>query len=152
MARHGYGGLLRDSDGRWIKGYSRKIGACDALQSKMWGMYLGLDLARQQGIRQLHVESDSKVLIDMVTKKNKFNGNIPTLVHRIRQLLKLNWQVHLSHTWREEKRSADWLANFSYSLSFFNVHFLESPPRELQSLLFDNVSEACMPRNIHLIL
>ncbi|MCI61737.1 ribonuclease H protein, partial [Trifolium medium] len=75
---------------RWIKGYSRKLGAGDALHAEMWRMYLGLDLARQQGIRQLHVESDFKVLIDMVTKKNKFNGNIPTLMHRIRQLLKLN--------------------------------------------------------------
>jgi ribonuclease HI len=105
---------------------------CDAIHTEMWGnMYLGLDLAHQQGIRKLHVESDSKVLIDMVTKKKNFNGNIPTLVRRIRQLLQLNWQVHLSHTWREGNRSADWLANFSYTLSSFNVHFLESPPREL---------------------
>jgi ribonuclease HI len=148
----GCGGLLRDSDGRWIKGYSRKLGDCDALHAEMWGMYLGLDLAHQQGIKKLHVESDSKVLIDMVTKKKNFNGNIPTLVRRIRQLLQLNWQVHLSHTWREGNRSADWLANFSYTLSSFDVHFLESPPRELQSLLFDDISGACMPRNVRLTL
>ncbi|MCI51897.1 putative non-LTR retroelement reverse transcriptase, partial [Trifolium medium] len=44
----GCGGLLRVSDGRWIKGYSQKLGAGDALHAEMWGMYLGLDLARQQ--------------------------------------------------------------------------------------------------------
>jgi hypothetical protein len=43
----------------------------------MWGMYLGLDLARREGIMQLYVESDSKILIDMVTDKIKFKGNIP---------------------------------------------------------------------------
>jgi hypothetical protein len=69
-------------------------------------------------------------------------------MRRIRQLLDLNWQVHLSHTWREGNRSVDWLANFSYSLSSFRVHFIESPPRELQRLLFDDISGACMPRNV----
>jgi hypothetical protein len=39
------GGLFRNYDGRWIKGYIKKIGACDALHDEMWGMYLDLDLA-----------------------------------------------------------------------------------------------------------
>jgi CBS-domain-containing membrane protein len=64
----------------------------------MWGMYLRLNFAHQHEIRKLNVESDSKVLIDTVTKKNNFNANIPTLVRRIRQLLQLNWQVHLFYT------------------------------------------------------
>ncbi|KAK2359284.1 SKP1 protein [Trifolium repens] len=71
------GGLLRNSDGTWLKGYSRKLGICDVLHAEMWGMYLGLDLARREGIMQLYVESDSKILIDMVTDKIKFKGNIP---------------------------------------------------------------------------
>jgi ribonuclease HI len=86
----GCGGLFRDSDGRWINGFSNKIGVCDALHAEMWGMYLGLDLARREVIMHLHVESDSKVLIDMVTKKINFKGNMPTLVRCIRQLLDLD--------------------------------------------------------------
>ncbi|MCH80717.1 receptor-like kinase [Trifolium medium] len=31
----GCGGLLRDSDGTWIKGYSQKLRVCDALHAKM---------------------------------------------------------------------------------------------------------------------
>jgi len=30
------GGLFHDSDGRWIKGYTKKIGACDALHVEKW--------------------------------------------------------------------------------------------------------------------
>ncbi|MCI72558.1 RNA-directed DNA polymerase (Reverse transcriptase), partial [Trifolium medium] len=33
----GCGGLFRNSDGRWIKGYSRKIGTCGAFSAEMWG-------------------------------------------------------------------------------------------------------------------
>ena len=39
------GDLLRDSDGRWIKGYTKKIGSCDVFHAELWGIYLGLDRA-----------------------------------------------------------------------------------------------------------
>jgi len=41
----GCGGLFHPSGGRWIKSYTKKIGACDALHAEMWGLYLGLDMA-----------------------------------------------------------------------------------------------------------
>jgi len=94
----GCGGLFRNLDGRWIKGYSQKIGTYDALCAEMWGMYLGMQLAWRQGFHNLQVESDSKTLVDMITRKVKFNGNPPTLIRRIQDLLKLNWQVHFNHT------------------------------------------------------
>jgi hypothetical protein len=63
----GCGGLLRNSYGICVSSFARKIGSCDALHAEMWGMYIGMDLARRQGITHLQVESDSKVLVDMVT-------------------------------------------------------------------------------------
>ncbi|MCI48692.1 ribonuclease H [Trifolium medium] len=36
----GCGGLFCNSDGRWIKGYIKRILACDALHPEMWGMYV----------------------------------------------------------------------------------------------------------------
>jgi hypothetical protein len=44
----GCGGLLRDSDGRWIQGYTQKIGTCDAFHAEMWGMYERMKLARRR--------------------------------------------------------------------------------------------------------
>jgi hypothetical protein len=79
-------------------------------------MYLGLDMAWKERIPQLIVESDSKILIDIVTNNYKFSGVVPTLVQRIRNLLALDWRVQFRHTWREDNRCADWLANFSLSL------------------------------------
>jgi ribonuclease HI len=115
-------------------------------------MYLGMQLAWRYGFHQLHVESNSKSLVDMITGKVKINGNPPTLVRRIQELLKLNWQVLFNHTWREGNRSADWLANFSFSLNSFNTYVMETPHREVSSLLFDDISGACMPRNIRVSL
>jgi len=147
----GCGGLLRDSMGNCLNSYARKIGSCDALHAEMWGMYIGMDMARRQGITHLQVESDSKILVDMVTGKCNINGNVPTLIRRIRDLKNMSWQVQINHIWREGNRSADWLANFSLSLDSFDLHVIETPPRELRCLLFDDISGACMPRNVRLI-
>jgi len=63
----------------------------------------------------------------------------------------MSWQVQINHIWREGNRSADWLTNFSLSLDSFDLHVIETPPRELRCLLFDDISGACMPRNVRLI-
>jgi ribonuclease HI len=55
----------------------RKIGVCDALHAKMWGLYLGLELAWRDGVSHLCLEGDSKLLIDMVTNNCKTNGTTP---------------------------------------------------------------------------
>jgi len=40
------------------------------------------------------------------------------------------------------------MANFNFSLDSFNIHVMEAPPSGILSLLFDDISGACMPRNI----
>ncbi|KAK2446639.1 SKP1 protein [Trifolium repens] len=95
-----------------------------------------MQLAWRQGFHHLQVESDSKSLVDMITGKVKFNGNPPTLVRRIGELIKLNyWQVQFNHTCREGNISADWMTNFSFSLNSFNIHVMETPPNEVSNLI-----------------
>jgi len=48
-------------------------------------MHLGLELAQRRGITHLQVESDSKVLVDMITGNCNINGSVPTLIRRIKQ-------------------------------------------------------------------
>ncbi|MCH92854.1 ribonuclease H, partial [Trifolium medium] len=47
--------------------YAGKIGSCDALHVEMWEMHIEMDMARRKGITPLHLESDSKVLVDIIT-------------------------------------------------------------------------------------
>jgi len=61
-------------------------------------MYIGMDMAQRQRITHLQVESDSSLLVDMVTWKCNINGNIPTLIQRIRDLKNMSWHVHINHT------------------------------------------------------
>jgi ribonuclease HI len=71
------GEFYRDSNDRRLKGNTQRIGTCDALHAKMWGMYRGVQIAREQGFNYIIIESDSKLLIDIVIWRCKLNRNTP---------------------------------------------------------------------------
>ena len=100
---------------------------------------------------QLIVESDSKILIDMVTKNCNFSGSVPILVQHIRKLMALDWRVQFRHAWREDNRCADWLANFNFSLDSFNCIRMENLSSKRHRLFFYDISDASIPRNVRLI-
>ena len=132
----GCGDLFRDSDEQWLRGYMQRIKACDTLHAKIWRMYTWMQMARRQGYKNLIVESNNKLLIDMVTRSCKFNGNTPILVRPIQYLSKLQWHFVSKHTRHEGNVYADWLPSFSLYKSSNDIRILRIPPEELQNLFF----------------
>jgi hypothetical protein len=47
------GGLLRDTNRRYLKGFAPMIGSCDGFYVEMWRMYIDMDLAWKQKITHL---------------------------------------------------------------------------------------------------
>ncbi|MCH81808.1 ribonuclease H protein [Trifolium medium] len=88
----GYNGLIRGSDGRWLMEFTHKIGDHDALHVEMWNIYTGMQLAKSKGFTRLVVESDTKLLVDMVTGSCKLNRKTSILIRRIRDLTNLQWR------------------------------------------------------------
>ncbi|GAB4843722.1 hypothetical protein Ancab_013687 [Ancistrocladus abbreviatus] len=43
--RDGAGGLLRDEDGRWLRGYARRLGRCSTTSTECWSLLIGLKTA-----------------------------------------------------------------------------------------------------------
>jgi len=52
---------------------------------------------------------------------------------------------------REGNRSANWLAAYNLTQDSFMPIVLEVPSRELESILFEDISRVCMPGNVRLI-
>lgn len=84
----------------------------------------------------------------MNSDKFKFNENITILVHYIMKLLNMNWDVQINHSWHKQNISAYWLANYSIFVDHLNLIVLGNPSSELQKLLFDDIFETCMSRNV----
>ncbi|MCI15909.1 hypothetical protein A2U01_0037049, partial [Trifolium medium] len=69
------------------------------------------------------------------------NGATPILIRRIQDLINRNCQIQFKHTRREENRSANWL---------LCLMMLEIPPRELQDILFDDISRTYKPKIVRI--
>src|SRR3954465_8524944 len=51
------GGLIQDSQGHWIAGFTFNIGKYSILHADLWAIYEGLKLAWQHGYQQIEIES-----------------------------------------------------------------------------------------------
>ena len=68
LGKAGGGGLIRNSEGGWIKGFSRAIGYTTSVMVELWALRDGLTLANQLGIGYLEVELDAKDIVEMLNK------------------------------------------------------------------------------------
>ena len=66
----GGGGLIRDSVGFWVKGFSRSLGTGTSMLAECWALRDGLFLAIQLGIQNLEVELDAKVVVDLINSNS----------------------------------------------------------------------------------
>ena len=115
--RQGGGGLIRDSCGKWIKGYMRHIGISTSIIAEFWAFRDGLMLASQLGITHLAVELDAKVVVDLVLSSKTPNNSYTSLLNDCRHLLRQFQQTVIGHVFREANRGADCLAKGACSLT-----------------------------------
>jgi ribonuclease HI len=107
----GCGGLIRNSFGQWMGGFSRNLGCCTAYIAELWGIYDGLCLARNMGVTKVQAHVDSKVVVQTLNSTN--GGSVVgwRLVQEIRRLMALDWEIKVCHSYREANVCADALAN-----------------------------------------
>ena len=53
------GGLIKDSTGKWISGFFKKLGICLSFMVELQGIVQGLELAWSRGMQNIELESDS---------------------------------------------------------------------------------------------
>ncbi|KAH9750393.1 putative ribonuclease H protein [Citrus sinensis] len=87
----GAGGIIRDSFGNWISGFSMNIGESSVIMAELWGLYQGLSLAWNVGIRHLLVEVDSLCVTQMISQQVVVPNVFYALVVVIRDFLSRNW-------------------------------------------------------------
>ena len=83
----GGGGLIRDHNGKWVKGFMRNIGKTTSVAAEFWALRDGLMLAAQLGINHLHVELDAQVVVNLVLSNKAINNSCAALLNDCRYLL-----------------------------------------------------------------
>ncbi|MBA0625843.1 hypothetical protein Godav_003593 [Gossypium davidsonii] len=77
------GGMIRDHEGNWLFGFGMRIGRYGIFQTEARALYEGLVVAWHEGFRQIEVESDNAILIDVVSNRYVVGSNLSEvrLVH-----------------------------------------------------------------------
>ena len=107
----GCGGLLRNTNGDWIKGYSYNISSCNVLAAEMWGAIKGLEIAWSEGHRKVLLEMDSAIAVKWINERLQPTSLMANLFARCFHLIGRNWVVRVVHIYREQNRAADFVAS-----------------------------------------
>lgn len=68
----GIGGLIRDDQGRWFKGFTRSVGSATSVTAKLWALRDVLLWQKNIGIDSIEVEMDAVSVVLKV--KNSDNS------------------------------------------------------------------------------
>lgn len=138
------GGVLRNSTGAWIMGFSQTLDICSAWEAEVWAVHTGLSLALSTGVVKLHLESDSWEVIQALQLRELKPPWCSQLI-QCRLLLNRFHEVTLDHIFREANQVADGLAKMAHSFSL-GTQMFPSPPPCLQQLLNSDISGSCLFR------
>jgi hypothetical protein len=77
------GGLIRDSNGKFIRGFYNRLGSCSAVWAELWAFRIGIDMASQLNIRNVNFEMDSLVVVNMVNSGSTPNVFLQPLLQEV---------------------------------------------------------------------
>ena len=82
----GGGGLIRDDQGNWIIGFTRKISKAYSFLAETWALHDGLLLCNQLNLNVVMVELDAKALVDALKNPSYANTIVSSLFDDCRHL------------------------------------------------------------------
>lgn len=133
-SRSGYGGVLRNSAGRFISGFSGFIpNSTDILLAELTAIQHGLHMAIELNMNDLSCYSDSLLAVNLIMNDTPRFHIYAVLIQNIKDLLVAR-NISLHHTLREGNQCANYFAKLGdNSDAHFVVH--QSPPADLLPLL-----------------
>ena len=73
------GGLIRDSNGKWMTGFCRNIGVASSIEVELWTLRDGLSLCINLNLVAVEIEVNAKVVVGWII--NDFNSNLHHASH-----------------------------------------------------------------------
>lgn len=119
------GGVVRDEQGNWIVGFSRRIGKTTSYLAE-------LSLCLERNFLAVEVELDAKLLVDALSSPIYSSVSHSVLLDDCRQLSTRFRQIRFSHCYREANGCADGLARKGAVQSDGFVLF-NNPPVDLET-------------------
>ncbi|KAL0001759.1 hypothetical protein SO802_015540 [Lithocarpus litseifolius] len=131
----GGGGLIRNQDGEWVKGYARSIGCATSVASELWALRDGIRLCISLKLPAVVFELDAKLVVDLLKKDIENSNSIDVLVADCKEGLKEIPMVRIQHCYMEANKCADALASSLGSAHGPGLYYFLNPPSDVVILL-----------------
>uniref|UniRef100_A0A2N9H633 CCHC-type domain-containing protein n=1 Tax=Fagus sylvatica TaxID=28930 RepID=A0A2N9H633_FAGSY len=139
----GGGGVLQDSIGNWVRGFSSSFGITSSIQAELRALKDGLVMALELNVLYLAVEMDSLVAVDLVSSNKATNVFLSPVVDDCRFLLNRFEQVSVIHIYREANSCADALAKAGGDQALDFITFNAPPLFVMEAFTFDCSNNLC---------
>jgi len=107
-----YGVVIRDARGEIVAKLKKYIGRATNNVAEYYGLIAALDYAQAHGIRALHIESDSELLVKQMRGQYKVKSEeLRPLFERAKKMSATFDSFAINHVYREQNKDADALAN-----------------------------------------
>ncbi|CAI0447820.1 unnamed protein product [Linum tenue] len=116
------GGLIRDCLGRCLVAFAGNLGTCSITAAELKGAVVGLQMAWDRGHRKVQLKLDSATAVAIIKNCADDEHRHGLLAQHAFNLLSRDWDVVVSHVYREGNRTADYLASLGHSLPFGTHH------------------------------
>ncbi|CAN1273739.1 Putative ribonuclease H protein At1g65750 [Linum perenne] len=112
------GGILRDHRGRPICTFAANLDSCSIMRAELRAAEFGLMIAWDRGFKKIHLQLDSTAAIGAILGDPVVDSRHGRTLDSINELRSRDWEVTISHTFREGNTVADLLAHHGHTLSF----------------------------------
>ncbi|KAJ1395438.1 Ribonuclease H domain [Sesbania bispinosa] len=137
--RMGVGGVFQNSSTDCLGGFNGFVGRGDSLEEELLAVLNGLEFAWMKGWRVLVVETDALEVVSVLQDSNLTFHKHLGLINAIKEYIQKDWNLVLSHAYREANMPADKLAKEGAS-SVLGVLWWEVPPPAVATLLLRDSS------------
>ncbi|GLT50394.1 hypothetical protein SLA2020_238810 [Shorea laevis] len=128
------GGLIRNSLGSWLTGFTVNIGRASVFMAELWGLREGLRLCKALGLTRVFAELDSLMVVHLINNNREPDNLSAAIVLDIKNLTSEFQDCILQHTLREGNAAADYLASLGHN-SQPGLSILNTPPVGLRHIL-----------------
>ncbi|CAN1274248.1 Putative ribonuclease H protein At1g65750 [Linum perenne] len=112
------GGILRTFLGRPVSTFAANLGRCSIMRAELRATEIGLMIAWDMGFKKVHLQLDSMAAVTAILGDQEEESRHGRTLESILELRSRNWEVTISHTFREGNRVVDLLAHHGHSLNF----------------------------------
>ncbi|CAN1743816.1 Putative ribonuclease H protein At1g65750 [Linum perenne] len=146
-SRAAVGGILRTFLGRPVGFFAANPGRCSIMRAELRAAEFGLRIAWDRGFRTVHLQLDSMAAVTAILGDQEVDSRHGRTLEAISELRSRDWEISLSHVYREANCGADYLANIGHSLCI-GMHLIQVPDSSLAHWLRYDLIGVSLPTTI----